>query len=106
MARKEKHIEITSVGLFGWTIPMFGNKHSIPYGTLSIKGIVDGVEVHQNCKTHGDLYTDHSPHQYVVFQGVRFIVRNEGSLYYPKLTLTEWKKEKINNRWAYYTQHV
>ena len=101
MARKSKDIRITKVIAWDWTIPYYGNDHSIPYGTLKVTGEVDGKEVTQYCKTRGDRVYDEYPFQFVVFQGVRFIVRNEGSLHCPKLTLSEWKKEKIGNRWMY-----
>lgn len=98
--RKEKQIEITSISTLDWIIPLYGNPHIMPYGTICVRGKVDGMDVCQNCKTHGDKIGDHLP-QYVIFQGVRFIVRNDGTMYVPKLRLERWLKEKINNRWMY-----
>lgn len=98
--RKEKQIEITSISTHDWIIPLYGNTHIMPYGTIRVRGKVDGMDVCQNCKTHGDKISDHMT-QYVIFQGVRFIVRNDGTMYSPKLRLERWRKEKINNRWMY-----
>ena len=100
MTLNDKQIEILSVRTFDWTIPMYGNNHSIPYGSLLISGIINGKKLTDICKTHGDKVGDSTP-QYVVFGGVRFKVRNKGSMYYPKIELERWYKEKVNNRWMY-----
>ncbi len=98
---KTKNITIVSVRYSDWIIPYFGNKHYTPYGTLKVKGIVDGNEVTQYCKTHGDMYGDKSPYQYIIFSGQRFIVRNTGSLHFPKLELEQWHKQRVNGRLQY-----
>ena len=68
--------------LIDWTIPMCGNRHSIPYGVLLV---TDG-KTEQRCKTKNDLWTDHG-RQYIVFKRRRYYVINNGSLYYPALAL-------------------
>jgi hypothetical protein len=68
--------------LIDWTIPMCGNRHSIPYGVLLV---TDG-KTEQRCKTKNDLWTDHG-RQYIVFMCRRYYVINNGSLYYPALAL-------------------
>lgn len=101
MALNDKQIEILSVRTYDWTIPMYGNIHSVPYGSLLINGIVDGKKLTDICKTYGDRDIDFCIPQYVVFGGVRFKVINKGSTYYPKIELERWYKEKVNNRWMY-----
>lgn len=100
MGLKRKDIQIKSVGVHDWMIPLYANQHIIPYGTLLVRGIVDGVEIPQYCKTRGDKATDHTP-QYIVYQGQRFKVHNKGTMYSPKIELERWDKEKIGSRWMY-----
>lgn len=97
---KTKSFENIIAKVFDWIIPYYGNNHSIPYGTLLVSGIVDGKFKKAYCKTHGDKYGDTTP-QYVIFEGQRFIVHNKGTMYYPKIELELWKKEKVNNKWMY-----
>ena len=68
--------------LIDWTIPMCGNRHSIPYGVLLV---TDG-KTEQRCKTKNDLWTDYGK-QYIVFKHRRYNVVNKGSVYYPVLEL-------------------
>ena len=97
---KTKYFENIIAKVFDWIIPYYGNNHSIPYGTLLVSGIVDGKLKKAYCKTHGDKYGDTTP-QYIIFEGQRFIVHNKGTMYYPKIELELWKKEKVNNKWMY-----
>lgn len=68
--------------LIDWTIPTYGNNHSIPYGVLLV---TDG-KTEERCKTKNDLWTDHG-RQYIVFKRRRYYVINKGSLYCPMLEL-------------------
>lgn len=99
---KKKNIEITSHSWVNCIYPMFGNKHLMPYGTIKVKGLVDGVEITQYCKTKGDTYEEHSPYQYIVFQGQRFIVFE---IAHNGLNLIRWDKEKVGKYWRY-TDHI
>ena len=58
-----------------YTIPMFGNKHSNPYGKLLV---TDG-KTEKICKILEDL----SGNLYVTFHRKRYIVKNYGTLYSP-----------------------
>lgn len=69
--------------ILSWTIPYFGNRHIIPYGTLLV---TDGKTV-KACKTRGDLEYDNSDYQYITFQRKRYRVVNKGHLHSPALTL-------------------
>ena len=69
--------------ILNWTIPYFGNKHIMPYGTLLV---TDGTE-EKVCKTKGDLEYDNSDYQYITFQRKRYRVVNKGRLHCPALTL-------------------
>ena len=100
----EKEIIITDKCIVEWTIPQYGNKHYTAYGTIGVKGLVNGIEVIQRCKTKGDTYGSHTP-QYIVFQGQRYIVRQCGTLYNPKIELIKWDKELINGHWVYTDRH-
>lgn len=98
--RPPKEIVITEIRVVDWIIPQYGNKHYTAYGTIAVRGIVNGIETIQRCKTKGDTYGSHTP-QYIVFQGERYIVRQEGTLYNPKISLIKWYKELINGHWIY-----
>lgn len=96
---KEENVKITT---FDWNIPMYGNVHSIPYGWLEVVGTLnDGTKVNKVFKTYGDKWQEHSPHQYIIINKQRYIVRNVGNLYYPKFEIEKWNKEKINGKWMY-----
>ena len=73
----ENTVRVKSV--LGWTIPYFGNKHIMPYGTLLV---TDG-KTEKACKTKGDLYTDSEGYQYITFQRKRYEVINRGRLHGP-----------------------
>ncbi len=61
MAAKE--LEITRV--VKWVTPMFGNRHTIPYGTLEV---TDGITT-KMCNTKGDTLDDCDRYggQYITF---------------------------------------
>lgn len=96
----EKILKGIKVSIITWTIPMFGNRRSIPYGWLRVQGEIDKRYYDVAVKTKGDLDTDHTP-QYVVIGRQRYKVRNFGTMYNPNLALEKWNKEKINGRWMY-----
>lgn len=96
----EKLIKGVRISLRNWTIPMYGNNHSIPYGTLRVRGEIDGKQVDVIVRTKGDLCGDCTP-QYVVINRKRYKVRNLGTMYFPQLSLERWDKEKIGGRWMY-----
>lgn len=73
---------IDIVELRGYTIPMFGNKRLLPYGSLVV---TDG----QDTKTV--VIKEDGAKQYFTFKRKRYYVKNEGSLYTPKFTI---KKEE------------
>ena len=64
-----------------WTIPMFGNKHSEPYGKL----LVGDGETERVVKTKED-----SCGSYITFNRKRYRISNKGSLYSPKLEVAEY----------------
>lgn len=68
-----------------YTIPTFGNNHTMPYFTAEI---TDGKDV-KVCKSKGDVTGDYTGYQYITFKRKRYKVMNNGSLWYPKLTLSQ-----------------
>ena len=74
-----------------WTIPMYGNVHCMPYGTL----IVSDGKRKERCKTKGDRWNDFGP-QYITFNKRRYNVINKGTMYNPKLEL-ELIRKPIRN---------
>ena len=54
-----------------WNIPMFGNRHCMPYGKLLV---TDG-ETEKVCKTKGDLDTDLFERQHITFNRKRYYVK-------------------------------
>lgn len=87
-----------SIKVADWTIPCYGNVHSIPYGTL----IVSDGNRKERCKTKGDKWNDIGP-QYIVFNKRQYKVINRGTLYYPKIELepirryNTWQKKYQRN---------
>ena len=105
----ENNVKITTLK---WTIPMFGNNHYCPYGQVHIKGTLnDGTEVNATFQTKGDRYDSPQPKkQYIIINKQRYLLRNLGTMYYPKLHLEKWEKEcfeiptkngKKRKRWIY-----
>ena len=97
---EDKLVKGIRITIISWTIPMFGNRHTCPYGWLRVQGEIGKRYYDVSVKTKGDLDTDKSP-QYVVIGRQRYKVRNFGTLYFPQLALERWDKEKINGRWMY-----
>ena len=79
----ENKVVITSI--VRWTIPIRGNSHFLPYGTLRV---TDGVTT-KNCRTKGDRWVDHDGYQYITFKRKRYKVINSGTLHFPMLSLKE-----------------
>ncbi len=79
----ENKVEITSV--VSWAVPMCGNRHFMPYGTLRV---TDGVTT-KICQTKGDRWVDHDGYQYITFKRKRYKVINSGKLLFPILSLKE-----------------
>lgn len=96
---KKNNIVITDVIVYEWIIPMYGNNHISPYGTLQVWGKVNGKVTMQNCKILGGVIGNYK--QYVIFNKQRYKIINKGTLYSPKIELEIWEKEKIGNRWMY-----
>lgn len=90
-----------SVKVVSWTIPLFGNSHSCPYGMIEVQGTLsNGKEVkRQILQTKGGTWHEYT--QYVIINRQRYILRNEGTMHNPKLYLEKWPKVKINGRWYY-----
>ena len=63
-------------GVQGYVIPLFGNNHSQPYGSLIISD--------SGKRTTRRIKEDDDGTQYIVFQRKKFGVQNMGSLYNPK----------------------
>lgn len=73
--KKEKlPIKIIS---FTWTIPTFGNKHSNPYGKITLSDSMHQIkkDFEINCE--------------IIFYGRKFIIKNVGTLYNPNLIINE-----------------
>lgn len=64
-----------------WTIPFFGNRRHFPYGKLLVS---DGIK-ERVVKTKED-----SSRSYITFNRRRYAIRNNGSLYSPKLQAVEY----------------
>ncbi len=64
-----------------WTIPYFGNKRILPYGKLFVS---DGKK-EQFVKMKEDRNGS-----YITFNRKRYAIRNNGSLYSPKLQIVEY----------------
>lgn len=97
---KTKTFENVTAKVFDWIIPYFGNNHYCPYGTLLVKGVVNGEVRKSYCKTKGDMIGDKLP-QYIIFEGQRFKVYNDGSMYSPKIRIEIWNKTKVDKKWMY-----
>lgn len=67
---------LTIKAIVEYTIPMFGNKRSLPYGKLLV---TDGKK-EKVCAIQDDSYG----RQYVTFNRKRYAVKNYGGLYSPK----------------------
>lgn len=99
MTTKGKDITILRVSLYNWIIPMFGNKHYCPYGTLKVEYRDNTTNEKGNVfvGTKGDMVGDVGG-QYVSIFRHRYAVINKGSLYYPKIELKKMQKEVINRK--------
>lgn len=64
-----------------YTVPVFGNKRILPYATL----LVSDGENTKIIKTKEDQNG-----QYIVFKRKRYGIKNLGSLYCPRLQITEY----------------
>ena len=62
--------EVRIKRIIDWTLPMFGNHHIMPYGTLLV---TDG-ETEKACKTKGDKEWDNVGYQYITFKRKRYRV--------------------------------
>jgi len=67
--------------LTGYTIPLFGNRRSLPYGKLLVS---DGY-ARKQCEIRETKNGD----QYIVFRRQRYGVKNAGTLYQPNYCLYE-----------------
>lgn len=70
---------LTVKRIVDYTIPLFGNKRCLPYGTLLVS---DGTE-EKRCPIHGDFP------QYIIFRRRRYRVRRVGNLYHPLYEIVE-----------------
>lgn len=67
--------EAKIIGTKDYTVPMFGNKQSEPYGKLVVS--LDGAEIAVPIRNSKEG-------SYIVLKGTRYPVRNAGSLYSPR----------------------
>ena len=102
---KVNNILIMQVGVHKWTIPMYGNKHTMPYGTLYVE--IAYKEHPFECmkteflyaSTKGDMEGDKEGYQYVTIKRWRYkVVQVGGTMYKPKFQLRPMKKEKVNGK--------
>lgn len=89
-----------TVKVADWTIPMYGNKHCVPYGTLIVS---DGKRT-ERCTTKGDKWDSFGP-QYIVFNHRQYWVKyaKGHTMSNPKLELepiryyNPWQKKYQRN---------
>ena len=76
--------EVIVKGIVSWIYPLFGSKHTIPYGTLIV---TDGID-EKACRTKGDRVDDgwDGP-QYITFKRKRYQVVREGRMFAEKFSL-------------------
>ena len=103
MKQKGINITILRIGLYHWVVPMYGNKHYCPYGTLGIEYKDNDTNTTERvyAKTKGDTYTkdfNDCPYQYITIKGWRYKVINKGSMYNPIIELKKLRKEIINRK--------
>lgn len=59
-----------------WRVPLFGNKHTKPYGGIKVTGVLsNGEEINGVYMTHGDLRSDWARHQYIIINKQRYIIK-------------------------------
>jgi hypothetical protein len=83
--------EVQVKEMVSWTYPLFGNKHTIPYGVLLV---TDGV-TEKACRTKGDREDDgwDGP-QYITFKRKRYEVVREGRPFAEKFSLKPLKSNR------------
>ena len=70
---------------WSWCIPMYGSKHAVPYGVLTVKEL-DNPGFYKSCRTKGDLIHEKGP-QYITYDRIKYEVVNEGTMWAPKFKL-------------------
>ena len=100
MATTKNNITILGIKVKNWTIPLYGNKHTMPYGSLhiEIRNENDGSINFIIVKTKGDCEGDKEGYQYVTINRQRYRVITESSMWNPKIELKPMRKEKINGK--------
>ena len=81
------------VKVVGYKIPLFGNPRIFPYGYLIV---TDGtVRKRVAFGYRKDQYGRQLPpdRDYITFNRVRYGYRNTGSLYHPRIEITEYRRE-------------
>ena len=82
------------VRLIGYKIPLYGNKRIHPYGHMIV---TDGVtEKYVSFGYRKDKRGFQLPphRDYITFNRKRYGFRNVGSLYYPKMEITEYEEKQ------------
>ena len=93
------NIVILGVKVNKWTIPLYGNKHIMPYGSLYIAIRNEkGEHTFLIVKTKGDTIYDKVGYQYVTINRQRYRVITESSMWNPKIELRPMRKEKIDGK--------
>ena len=98
----KQEINIIRAATWDWSIPMYGNIHAVPYGTLKVVYKDENGEIKTVYpKTRNDKYTDIGC-QYVIVNKQRYRVQNVGTLYAPQIKLHKINKVKGNDgKWRY-----
>lgn len=95
------NITILDVKVKSWSIPMYGNKHTIPYGTLYVEIKDEEGKYHFiDVKTKGDTIYDRG-HQYVTINRQRYRVIVKDSMWNPQVELKPMRKEKIDGKFCW-----
>lgn len=100
MTTTKNNITILGAMVKNWVIPMYGNKHFMPYGTLHV-AIVDETDGSQGTiivKTKGDCIGDKEGYQYVTINRQRYRVITESSMWNPQIKLKPMRKERIDGK--------
>lgn len=104
MATTKNNITILRVKVKKWVIPLYGNKHTMPYGTLYVEisykeHPFETMKYESFCvSTKGDTIHDKEGYQYVTINRQRYRVITESSMWNPKIELKPMRKEKINGK--------
>ena len=80
------------VRLIGYKIPLYGNKRIHPYGHMIVTDGTTEKRVSFGYRTDKRGLQIPPSQDYITFNRKRYAYKNIGSLYHPKMELTEWRE--------------